>query len=275
MEHRAPGAAHQAVAPAGRGWAIVTGASRGIGASVAQRLGTDGYGVILVASSEAGLQDVAARLRADGVPVEIRACDLADRDAVDRLTTALRADHPEISALVHCAGLNRVGPLASFRGPSWDDVLEVNLRVAFELVRALEEPLAAAADRRPDGASVVNISSVMGLLATPGMISYVASKGGLDHMTRGLAVELGHRRIRVNAVCPGFIRTDMFETSHPPERKDALARAHPMGRVGRPHEVAAAVSFLCSEDASFITGAVIPVDGGLSSNLAVPRLDVP
>ena len=121
---------------------------------------------------------------------------------------------------------------------------------------------------------MVNISSVMGLLATPGIISYVASKGGLDHLTRGLAVELGPVGIRVNAVCPGFIRTDMFEQSHPPARREALARAHPLGRVGTPDEVAAVVGFLCSVDAAFVSGAVIPIDGGLTASMAIPRIDV-
>jgi 3-oxoacyl-[acyl-carrier protein] reductase len=113
----------------------------------------------------------------------------------------------------------------------------------------------------------------MGLMATPGIISYVTSKGGLDHLTRGLAVELGPTGIRVNAVNPGFIRTDMFETSHPPARQAALAAAHPLGRVGTPEEVASVVGFLCSPDAAFVSGAILPVDGGLTSNLAIPRLD--
>jgi 3-oxoacyl-[acyl-carrier protein] reductase len=229
---------------------------------------------VLISSTEGGSEEVASRLRASGHLVEEHACDLRDRPRLARLTETIRDGHPAIAALVNCAGIVRVGPIANFAGATWDDVMEVNLRAAFEMTRALEEPLAAAAaEHGHEGASVVNVSSVMGIGVTPGMISYVASKGGLDHMTRGLAVELGPRRIRVNAVCPGFIRTDLFESSHPAERQEALARAHPLGRVGRPDEVAGVVSFLCSPDASFVNGAVLPVDGGLSSNLAIPRLD--
>lgn len=256
-----------------RPWAVVTGASRGIGAAIATRLGADGYAVVLVATAEAATRATASRLRAAGVPVEERWCDLRDRDGLAGLAAGLRADHPAIAALVNCAGIVRVGPVASFDGADWDDVLEVNLRAAFELTRSLLEPLERAAEGLSQGASVVNVSSVMGLMTTPGMISYVASKGGLNHLTRGLAVQLGPRRIRVNAVCPGFIRTDLFESSHPPERQEALGRAHPLGRVGRPEEVAAVVSFLCSADASFVSGAVLPVDGALTSNLAIPRVD--
>jgi NAD(P)-dependent dehydrogenase (short-subunit alcohol dehydrogenase family) len=254
-------------------WAVVTGASRGIGAAIATRLAADGFGVIMVATSAAGCSAVRDRLTAGGTPVEVAACDLADRAAVDHLTASLLADHPAISALVNCAGIVRVGPVSSFKGADWDEVVEVNLRAAFELSRALEPALAAGAATTPGGASIVNVSSVMGLLATPGIISYVATKGGLDHLTRGLAVEYGPRGIRVNAISPGFIRTDMFETSHPPARQLALASAHPLGRVGTPEEVAAVVGFLCSADAAFVSGAVLPVDGGLTATLAIPRID--
>jgi 3-oxoacyl-[acyl-carrier protein] reductase len=257
----------------GQRWAVVTGASRGIGGAIARRLAGDGLGILAVATSEAGCAGLAAEIRAAGGRIEVHACDLADRAALDALTARLLAAHATIDALVNCAGIVRVGPVSAFRGSDWDDVLEINLRAAFELTRALEPALARAAEQRPDGASVVNISSVMGLLATPGIISYVASKGAIDHLTRGLAVELGPRRIRVNAVNPGFIRTDMFETSHPPARQAALASAHPLGRVGTPEEVAAVVSFLCSADAAFVSGAVLPVDGGLTANLAIPRID--
>jgi NAD(P)-dependent dehydrogenase (short-subunit alcohol dehydrogenase family) len=252
---------------------MVTGASRGIGAAIARRLAADGFGVVLVATTAAGCEGVRSAIEGAGERVEVRACDLADRGDVDRLTAGVLADHPALHVLVNNAGIVRVGPVASFRGADWDDVLEVNLRAAFELSRALEPALAAgAAGGAPGGASIVNISSVMGLLASPGIISYVVTKGAINHLTHALAVELGPRGIRVNAIAPGFIRTDMFEASHPTERKAALGEAHPLGRVGTPEEVAAVVGFLCSGDASFVSGAVIPVDGGLTCNLAIPRI---
>jgi meso-butanediol dehydrogenase/(S,S)-butanediol dehydrogenase/diacetyl reductase len=128
---------------------------------------------------------------------------------------------------------------------------------------------AAGAD---GGASIVNIGSMGGTLAVAGTISYSAAKGGLHHLTRALAVEYGPWNVRVNAVAPGSVRTDMFERAHPEQRKRALADAHPLRRIAAPEEVASVVSFLCSSDASFVSGAVVPVDGGLSCRLAVPDL---
>lgn len=253
-------------------WAVVTGASRGIGAAIAARLAADGFGVTLVATTEAGCRRTRDEIAGAGGTAEVHACDLADRAALARLIEQLLVEHPAIHALVNNAGIARVGTLDEFDGASWDDVVEINLRANFELTRGLLPALRRGAADGPAGSSVVNISSVMGILATPGVISYVATKGGLIHLTHGLALELGGDGVRVNAIAPGFIRTDMFETSHPRERQEALGRAHPLGRVGRPEEVAAVVSFLCSPDASFVSGASIPVDGGLTCNLAIPRL---
>ena len=253
-------------------WAVVTGASRGIGAAIARRLGADGYGVALVATKAELCEEVKGEIEAGGGHAEVWPCDLSDRHQLSELTSGLLARHEVIDALVNNAGIVHTGPISEFDGYKWDDVVEVNLRATFELVRALEPALRRTAEERPGAASIVNISSVMGVLATQGIISYVTTKGAINHLTMGLALELGPAGIRINSITPGFIRTDMFETGHPTERKIALGQAHPLGRVGTPEEVAAVVSFLCSTEASFVTGAVISVDGGLSANLAIPKI---
>ncbi len=251
--------------------AVVTGASRGIGAAIARRLAADGFGVSLLATNEALLSALAEEISSEGGEAEVVVCDLSDRGQLADVCRAIAEAHPAVHALVNNAGIVRVGGFEEFGGEDWDDVLEVNLRASFELIRALTPCLRAAAAL--GDASVVNISSVMGLLASPGIISYLASKAGLDHLTRGLALELGASGVRINSVCPGFIRTDMFEVSHPPDRQKVIGAAHALGRVGTTAEVASVVSFLCSPDASFVSGAVIPVDGGLTCRIAVPDMD--
>ncbi len=251
----------------GQRWAVVTGASRGIGAAIARRLAADGFGVSLLATREDLLNDICDEIRAGGREAEIVVCDLTDREQLAAVCERLMADHPAIHALVNNAGIVRIGAVSDFDGDDWDDVMEINVRATFELVRALEPALRAAATTN---ASVVNVSSVMSLVVTPTIVSYLASKGAVNTLTRGLAVELGPAGIRVNAIAPGYIRTDMFETSHPPARQEALGRAHPLGRVGTPEEVAATVSFLCSDDASFVSGTILSVDGGLACVAAIP-----
>jgi 3-oxoacyl-[acyl-carrier protein] reductase len=249
-------------------WAVVTGAGRGIGRAIALRLATDGYAISLVDIDATACESTQHDIEVGGGRAETLIFDLGDRARVRDLAPELLQRHPEIHVLVNNAGIVRMAHFEEFAERDWDDVMEVNLDAVFLLSRGLVPALRRAVG----GASIVNISSVLSLLATEGSIAYLASKAALNHLTRGLAVELGRHGIRVNAVAPGFIRTDMFETNHPPERKAALAKAHSLGRVGEATEVASVVSFLCSADASFVSGAVIPVDGALTCNLAIPKI---
>lgn len=255
------------VADPSRPWAVVTGASRGIGAAVARRLSSDGYGVALVARNEEALAVVQAEIEADGGLASVHRCDLADRAQLERLIDSLRQDQQVLHVLVNNAGAGYVGAVATQGGERWDMLMEVNLRAPFELIRNLEDQLA-----RSGSASVVNVGSTGGLRVTPGTAGYSAAKAALHHLTHALAVEYGPRGIRVNAVVPGAIRTDMFERGHPPERKEAIARGCPLGRVGTPEEVASVVSFLCSAESGYVSGAIIPVDGATSCRSAAPPL---
>lgn len=249
--------------------AVVTGASRGIGATIARTLGSAGFVVHLVARDEKAMTAVASEIVADSGEAEFIQCDLSDRRGVTDLGTHLASTLPKLDALVNCAGLVHVGGLDEQSGDTWDDVFTVDLWAAFELTRLLVPALGRS---NPSG-SVVNIGSVLGVLAATQTTAYNAAKGALHHLTRSLAVELGPSGVRVNAVAPGYIGTEMFESSNPSGRKRALGHAHPLGRIGTTEEVADVVAFLCSKGSSFVSGAVIPVDGGLTSKLAVPGLD--
>jgi NAD(P)-dependent dehydrogenase (short-subunit alcohol dehydrogenase family) len=248
--------------------AVVTGATRGIGEAIALRLAADGFRLILLASSDESFANAGGPLHDEHSGHEWHVCDLADEAALAALCDTLSDADLPIDVLVNNAGVTAPGPAAS-QSERWDDVMAVNLSAPVRLAVALEPQLR----RSPRGASIVNVGSVFGIRAVPGSLAYVASKSALHAITRALALEYAATGIRVNAVAPGFIRTDMFERSHPPERQAALARSHPPGRVGLPSEVASVVSFLCSPDSAFVSGAVIPVDGGLTARLAIPDID--
>ncbi|HEY7966626.1 MAG TPA: SDR family NAD(P)-dependent oxidoreductase [Solirubrobacteraceae bacterium] len=246
---------------------VVTGGSRGMGYVTAETLGRTGATVVVVSNDEERLADAVGRLQSEGIRASGWACDLGDRAARTATIERLRNEFPVIQALVNNAGIAELHRLEETVDDVWDATLEVNLTAAFALIRGLAGCLSASGR-----GSVVNVGSVMGTLATVGILPYCASKAGLQHLTRALALELATKNVRVNAITPGFIRTDMFETVNTPAAQRAIIDAHPMGRIGAMTEVANVVKFLCSEDASFVTGVVLPVDGALTCRVAVPDL---
>ncbi len=245
---------------------VVTGASRGLGIGMARALGQEGARVVMVAQQPEGLLAASGELEAEGIKTVTRACDLADRAATNELAVELRETYGQIQGLVNNAGVADHRPAAEVDDDSWNRVIEINLSAVFALSRGLTDALEA-----PGNGAIVNISSVMGIATTTGLAPYSASKAGLQQLTKALALELGPRGIRVNALAPGFIHTGMFE-EHPQERQDAIKAAQPLRRLGKIEEVAAAVCFLLSEGAGFVTGHTLVVDGGLSCQLAIPPL---
>ncbi len=225
---------------------LVTGGNRGIGLAIAQRLAADGENVMITSRSG---EDV------DGLSVT--RCDVRDAASVDEAFTAAEAAHGPVEVLVANAGITRDQLLALMSEDDFAAVLDTNLTGAYRVAKRAVRGMIRMRRGR-----IVFISSVVGLLGSGGQANYAASKAGLVGMARSLARELGTRSITVNVVAPGFVDTDMT-TALPEDRKAAILASVPLGRLASAAEVAAAVSFLASADGGYITGAVLPVDGGL------------
>jgi short-subunit dehydrogenase len=243
---------------------IVTGAASGIGRACAEALAAEGRRVALwdIAPGVAGVADSL------GMPHSV--VDVCDATAMAAAVDVAVAALDGVDGLVHAAGRVIPEPVGTYTEESWDAVLDVNLRAQAMLVQLLLPYLRAAATRGDSGGpAVVGISSIEGLTANPFIPAYCASKAGLLGLTRSMAAQLGPEGIRVNAVCPGFIRTPMLQVAIDiDEIRQGFEQAAPLGRLGRAEEVAAAVAFLMSERASFITGAHLVVDGGVTSRHA-------
>lgn len=237
--------------------ALITGASRGIGKACAHALASAGHRVVLAARSVRNLDEVATSLRANGAEAFVIEMDVASRDSVGAATAKASKEFGRIDVLVNNAGVTKDGLTVRMKQTDWEVVLQTNLSGAFY---AIQQVLPAMMRER--WGRIINISSVVGEMGNPGQANYVASKAGLIGLTKSLAREVGSRNITVNAVAPGFIETDMTH-GLTDELKQKMIDQTPLGRMGSVEDVAAAVKFLASDEASFITGHVLDVNGGI------------
>jgi 3-oxoacyl-[acyl-carrier protein] reductase len=233
--------------------ALVTGGSRGIGAAVARELGAAGARVAVNYRSSADAAKQVAEA-VGGVAVE---GDVADPASAGALVEQVEEALGDLDCLVNNAGVTRDGLIARMSDDDWEAVIETNLRGTFNTCRAVSRKML----RRRAG-SIVNLTSVVGIHGNPGQANYAASKAGIIGLTKALARELGTRGVRVNAVAPGYIDTELTGVL-PEEVRNAILGSTPLGRLGEPEDVARAVRFLCSDESAFVTGAVLLVDGGL------------
>lgn len=237
--------------------ALVTGASRGIGRAIALRLAEDGANVaVIYAGSADKAEAVVNEITALGVNAKAYLCNVADSAAVNETVKAVTNDLGKIDILVNNAGITRDGLMLRMKDEDFDAVLDTNLKGAFNMIRACYSGFI-----RKKSGRIINISSVSGIMGNAGQANYSASKAGVIGLTKSVARELASRGITCNAVAPGFIQTDMTENLGD---NNPLLNSIPLGRMGKPEDIAAAVAFLASDSAAYITGEVLKVDGGLA-----------
>ncbi|RIK82671.1 MAG: 3-oxoacyl-[acyl-carrier-protein] reductase [Planctomycetota bacterium] len=239
--------------------ALVTGASRGIGKAIALALGKAGAEVACIARNEQKLNETAAEITSAGGKASVHVCDVADSAGVQATVDAVVAAHGRLDVVVNNAGITKDTLLPVMTDEDWDQVIAANLRSVFLFTRA-----AAKVMMRQRSGRIINMSSVSGLVGNPGQSNYSASKAGIIGFTQTVARELAKRKVTVNAICPGFIATDMAEALGP-AIIDEVKKRIPMQRLGDAEEIADAVLFLASDSASYITGQVVTVDGGMTA----------
>jgi len=237
--------------------ALVTGASRGIGHAIALTLGQNGATVIGTATTEDGAHKISAAFKAAGIAGVGMALNVAQQESIESTIAAIKAEYGMPTILVNNAAITQDNLLLRMKEDEWNTVIETNLSSIFRLTKiCLRDMLKARWGR------IISIGSVVGSTGNPGQVNYAAAKAGLVGFTKALAQEVGSRDITVNAVCPGFIDTDMTR-SLPEEQRNLLLQRIPMQRLGTPEEVAAAVGFLASNAAGYITGQTLHINGGM------------
>jgi len=234
--------------------ALVTGASRGIGKAIAEQLKADGATVIGTATTDGGAEKISEYLGDSGKGMCL---NVTDADSVAAVIKQIESDFGNVSILVNNAGITRDTLLMMMKDEQWQDIIDTNLTSIFRLSKAVLRKMMKARKGR-----IINIGSVVGSTGNPGQTNYSAAKAGLLGFTKSLAREIGSRNITVNAVAPGFIDTDMTKELAE-EQKAALVGSIPLGRLGDPADIANAVAFLASPDASYISGETLHVNGGM------------
>jgi len=237
--------------------ALVTGASRGIGKAIAEALGAQGMTVVGTATSDAGAEAITNSLAAAGMNGRGMCLNVSDDDSVNAVIKAVSEEFGTITVLVNNAGITRDNLLMRMKPDEWDAVINTNLTSLYRVCKACLRPMMKAKTGR-----IINIASVVGVSGNAGQTNYAAAKAGMIGFTKSLAQEVGSRGITVNAVAPGFIDTDMTREL-PDAQRESLLSAIPLARLGQPEEIAAAVAFLASKSASYITGDTIHVNGGM------------